>query len=228
MKAPSRQSLHSNLAEINITPLVDVMLVLLIIFMVTAPMMQSGITVKLPSAETRSNPSAGGLVLTLTKDRYVYMNDRIVNLYFVVFLIFIIMILRAAITDFVAHRVDHDKRIGADDAAQARFIPRQLLTLSSRQLQGVAPDLHRPTPCTRPRPVRARRGQSILVGRRPSPVPRPSTGAPSGPFKALASSGSPSGSSGRLFRFAVNSANQTPPRPMAAAASIQWKLNPAG
>jgi biopolymer transport protein TolR len=74
--------LHGNLAEINITPLVDVMLVLLIIFMVTAPMMQAGISVKLPSAETRSNPSSGGLVLTLTKDRYVYMNDQIVNLYF--------------------------------------------------------------------------------------------------------------------------------------------------
>jgi biopolymer transport protein TolR len=58
------------------------MLVLLIIFMVTAPMMQSGISVRLPTAESRSNPSPDGLVLTLTKDRYVYMNDQIVNLYF--------------------------------------------------------------------------------------------------------------------------------------------------
>jgi biopolymer transport protein TolR len=82
MKIQTPQRLSSNLAEINITPLVDVMLVLLVIFMVTAPMMQSGIAVKLPSAETRSNPSPGGLVLTLTKDRYVYMNDQIVNLYF--------------------------------------------------------------------------------------------------------------------------------------------------
>jgi biopolymer transport protein TolR len=82
MKIQAPQRLSSNLAEINITPLVDVMLVLLVIFMVTAPMMQSGISVKLPTAETRSNPSPGGLVLTLTKDRYVYMNDQIVNLYF--------------------------------------------------------------------------------------------------------------------------------------------------
>ena len=81
MKVKTPQRLTSNLAEINITPLVDVMLVLLIIFMVTAPMMQSGIAVRLPSAETRTNQSAGGLVLTLTKDRYVYMNDKIVNLY---------------------------------------------------------------------------------------------------------------------------------------------------
>ena len=81
MKVKTPQRLTSNLAEINITPLVDVMLVLLIIFMVTVPMMQSGIAVRLPSAETRTNQSAGGLVLTLTKDRYVYMNDKIVNLY---------------------------------------------------------------------------------------------------------------------------------------------------
>lgn len=73
--------LRSNLAEINVTPLVDVMLVLLIIFMVTAPMMQSGINVNLPSAETRSNPSSGGLVLTVTKDRYIYMDDQNINLY---------------------------------------------------------------------------------------------------------------------------------------------------
>lgn len=73
--------LHGSLAEINITPLVDVMLVLLVIFMVTAPMMQSGITVRLPSAETRSNPSSGGLVLTLTRDGYIYMNDQVVNRY---------------------------------------------------------------------------------------------------------------------------------------------------
>lgn len=73
--------LTSSLSEINVTPLVDVMLVLLIIFMITAPMMQSGITVNLPTAETRSNPSSGGLILTITKERYIYMDDKIVNLY---------------------------------------------------------------------------------------------------------------------------------------------------
>lgn len=78
---PNGSRLSSNLSEINVTPLVDVMLVLLIIFMITAPMMQSGITVNLPSAETRSNPSSGGLVLTVTKERYIYMDDKIVNLY---------------------------------------------------------------------------------------------------------------------------------------------------
>ena len=81
MQSNNSNRLTSNLSEINVTPLVDVMLVLLIIFMVTAPMMQSGIEVNLPSAETRTNPSSGGLVLTVTKDRYIYMENQIINLF---------------------------------------------------------------------------------------------------------------------------------------------------
>jgi len=73
--------LSSSLSEINVTPLVDVMLVLLIIFMVTAPMMQSGIEVNLPAAETRANPSSGGLVLTITKDLYIYMDSQVINIF---------------------------------------------------------------------------------------------------------------------------------------------------
>ncbi len=77
----SGRRLTSNLSEINVTPLVDVMLVLLIIFMVTAPMMQSGLTVNLPAAETKTNPSSGGLVLTVTKDNYIYMEEQVINLF---------------------------------------------------------------------------------------------------------------------------------------------------
>ncbi len=44
-------------SDINVTPLVDVMLVLLVIFMVTAPMMQQGVQVNLPKAETKALPS---------------------------------------------------------------------------------------------------------------------------------------------------------------------------
>jgi len=79
VKRPLR--LSSNLSEINVTPLVDVMLVLLIIFMVTAPMMQSSININLPSVETKTNPSSGGLVLTITKDHYIYMENKNINLY---------------------------------------------------------------------------------------------------------------------------------------------------
>ncbi len=75
----SRKEIGTSLSEINVTPLVDVMLVLLIIFMVTAPMMQSGIGVNLPQAETESAPAEEGLTLTITKDRYIHMEDSAVN-----------------------------------------------------------------------------------------------------------------------------------------------------
>jgi len=62
------------LAEINVTPLVDVMLVLLIIFMVTAPMIQQGVDVDLPEAraQTMTNDE-GKLILTVTREKKVFL-----------------------------------------------------------------------------------------------------------------------------------------------------------
>ena len=68
---------HQPLAEINVTPFVDVMLVLLIIFMVTAPMMQQGVDVDLP--ETNTQPirvQDEPLILTVQKDGKVYLSRR--------------------------------------------------------------------------------------------------------------------------------------------------------
>jgi biopolymer transport protein TolR len=62
------------MSEINVTPMVDVMLVLLIIFMVTAPMMMQGLDVDLPKADAKAlNSSEQELVLTLTKDGRVQL-----------------------------------------------------------------------------------------------------------------------------------------------------------
>ncbi|HXG57423.1 MAG TPA: ExbD/TolR family protein [Thermoanaerobaculia bacterium] len=58
-----------DMAEINVTPLVDVMLVLLIIFMVTAPMLTQGLTVELPASEGRSFEVASAQPATITIDR---------------------------------------------------------------------------------------------------------------------------------------------------------------
>jgi biopolymer transport protein TolR len=64
------------LAEINIIPLVDVVLVLLLIFMLTAPMMYRGIDVNLPKSSGKPTAVEERLVLTITKDRGIFLNER--------------------------------------------------------------------------------------------------------------------------------------------------------
>ncbi len=62
------------LSEINVTPFVDVMLVLLIIFMVTAPLLQQGIDVNLPQAKGKELTPTERVVITIKKDGKIYLN----------------------------------------------------------------------------------------------------------------------------------------------------------
>lgn len=72
---------HTSLSDINVTPFVDVMLVLLIIFMVTAPMLQQGIDVNLPQETTGNiDPSRERLVVTLAKNERMYLNGLRIDL----------------------------------------------------------------------------------------------------------------------------------------------------
>jgi len=67
----------TTLAEINVTPLVDVMLVLLIVFMISAPLMQQGIQVDLPKANAGSlNEVPDELVLVVNKERKILINNN--------------------------------------------------------------------------------------------------------------------------------------------------------
>ncbi|SKA66464.1 protein TolR [Desulfobaculum bizertense] len=68
---------NSFIAEINVTPFVDVMLVLLIIFMVTAPMMTQGLEVDLPQTQTVQTLPQGKdhMVLTISKDGELYLDE---------------------------------------------------------------------------------------------------------------------------------------------------------
>jgi len=68
------------LSEINVTPFVDVMLVLLVIFMVTAPLLQQGIDVNLPKAKGRDLPPEERISLVIKKDGAIYMNDNPVSI----------------------------------------------------------------------------------------------------------------------------------------------------
>lgn len=64
------------LSEINVTPLVDVTLVLLIIFMVTTPMLQRGTDVQLPSAQSSQVKEEERITLTVTKDSRILVNNE--------------------------------------------------------------------------------------------------------------------------------------------------------
>ena len=69
------------LSEINVTPFVDVMLVLLIIFMVTAPMLQQGIGISLPKTKASSSQiSKEPFILKIRKDKSIYIGDRSIHL----------------------------------------------------------------------------------------------------------------------------------------------------
>ncbi len=68
------------LSEINVTPFVDVMLVLLIIFMVTAPLMQQGIDVNLPQAKGKEMAPAERIIVYIKKDGKIYLDKSAVTL----------------------------------------------------------------------------------------------------------------------------------------------------
>ena len=75
-----KMRIGTSLSEINITPFVDVVLVLLIIFMITAPVLQSGIEVELPRTRTVQVVSKERAVITIDRGQRLYLNDRPVNI----------------------------------------------------------------------------------------------------------------------------------------------------
>ena len=103
MRAPKRK--RKLMGEINVVPYIDVMLVLLIIFMVTAPMMVQGLNVDLPEATAKSLDSEKEhLVITINKKQQVYINDFEVTVEF----------LSAKLQKILQGRTDRDVYLKAD------------------------------------------------------------------------------------------------------------------
>src|SRR3989304_1250438 len=71
---------ESSLSDINIVPFVDVVLVLLVIFMITAPILQSGIEVELPKTKTVKEITEERLVITIDRAQRVYLGNEPVNI----------------------------------------------------------------------------------------------------------------------------------------------------
>jgi biopolymer transport protein TolR len=72
---------RTSLAEINITPLVDVVLVLLIIFMITEPVLQSGIEVNVPKTRTVKQITEQRMVVVIDRDNQIFLNDQPINIH---------------------------------------------------------------------------------------------------------------------------------------------------
>jgi biopolymer transport protein TolR len=75
------KSTQSSLSEINMVPFVDVVLVLLIIFMITAPILQSGIEVDVPKTRTVKEINQERLVVTVDKAQRVYLGNEAINIH---------------------------------------------------------------------------------------------------------------------------------------------------
>ena len=72
---------QTSLSEINMVPFIDVVLVLLIIFMITAPILQSGIDVDVPKTHTVSDVNQDRLVVTIDKNQLVYLGNSPINVH---------------------------------------------------------------------------------------------------------------------------------------------------
>jgi biopolymer transport protein TolR len=71
---------YRSMADINVTNLVDVVLVLLIVFMITAPLLQSGINVDLPATQAGDETTAEGMIITITDNNAVFIDDHYVDM----------------------------------------------------------------------------------------------------------------------------------------------------
>jgi biopolymer transport protein TolR len=115
MKYQRRHSPAENrpLADINVTPLVDVVLVLLIIFMVTAPMLQMGIDVNLPRVKSNSiDVAEEKLVLTISNAKEIYINKYQTSL----------PKLNAKLQSIFANRIDREIFMRADRNVPYGFV----------------------------------------------------------------------------------------------------------
>jgi len=102
----------STLAEINIIPLVDVVLVLLLIFMLTAPLMYRGIDVNLPKTAGKPTVTEERMELTLTKDQQIYLNGKPLPL----------GSLEQSLRETFKNRTDKTLYLKADQALQYGFV----------------------------------------------------------------------------------------------------------
>ena len=114
-------------AEINVTSLVDVAFTLLVIFIITAPVMQGGVEVKIPKAETESISSPEGVVVTITRDGRIFIGDAQAEW----------PEFRQALTDVVTTRQASNVYLRADEQVPYGEVLRVLGAMKALDIAGV-------------------------------------------------------------------------------------------
>jgi biopolymer transport protein ExbD/biopolymer transport protein TolR len=114
-------------AEINVVSLIDVMMLLMVIFMITAPMMQGGVEVALPKAEARPLEPKSGLAVSVTRDGAIYVDDARLSL----------AEFRASFKALAAERARDGVYLRADEGVPYGVVVQVLATIRAAGVQDV-------------------------------------------------------------------------------------------